>query len=100
MARATRQTRDTARPEREEQGRRGPLEEELQALRDENNRLRARLARGPTDETWFTPGVLSVLFLGLFFALWYRYVPSMRPRGGGAPVVDAGASGDYNPPAR
>lgn len=75
------------------------MEQELRAVREENARLRERLAKGPTDETWFTPGVLSLLFLGLFFALWYRYVPSMRPRAAGAVVVDAGATGEYNPPA-
>lgn len=100
MARATRQPRSSERAERDDHGDRSASEQELRTLRDENARLRERLARGPTDETWFTPGVLSLLFLGLFFALWYRYVPSMRPRANAAVTADAGATGEYNPPAR
>ena len=76
---------------------RGPLERQIEALQRENEDLKARLAKGPSDETWFTPGILSLLFLGLFAAGWARYVPSARRR---APVVvDASTPGEYNPPA-
>ncbi len=77
---------------------RGALERQIEALQRENDELKAKLAKGPSDETWFTPAVLSLLFLGLFAAGWARYVPSARRHAPAA--VDAGATGEYNPAPR
>lgn len=77
---------------------RSALERRVEALERENEELRARLARGPSDETWFTPAVLSLLFLGLFAAGWARYVPSARRAQ--TTVASAPTPGEYNPPAR
>jgi len=74
---------------------RGSLEQQLAALQRENADLKARLARGPVDESWFTPGVLSVLALAVFFALWAKYMP-MR-RSAAAPAVAERPAGEYNP---
>jgi hypothetical protein len=89
MAKTQRQTRSDDRPS---------LEQQIAELQRKNDALEARLAKGPTDETWFTPGLMSVLFLALFGALWVRYVPSLRAHR--APVVEAGAPDEYNPPPR
>ncbi len=56
------------------------LEGKLEALRREKVELEAKVAKGPSDETWFTPGLLSLLFLGLFAALWVKYVPASPAR--------------------
>lgn len=93
MARTTTRTTTAARPDD-----RASLELENAALRRENAELKARLAKGPTDETWFTPGLLGVLALGLFFALWAKYNPLARTRAAAPAAVTA--PGDYNPPAR
>jgi len=89
MAKTQRPTRSDDRP---------ALEQQIAALQRKNDELEARLAKGPTDETWFTPGIMSLLFLALFGALWFRYVPSLRARR--APVVEAGVPDEYNPPPR
>ena len=97
MARTTRQSRPAARTDPPDAA---ALEQKIDELRRENDELTARLAKGPTDETWFTPGLLSLLAVGLLAVLWYRYAPPIRPRGANAtpaPVVDAG---EYNPPPR
>lgn len=76
------------------------LEQQVESLRRENAELKARLAKGPVDDSWFTPGVLSLLFLALFGALWMKYVPTRRARPAAALVADAGTAGEYNPSAR
>lgn len=78
---------------------RAALTEQIASLRRENAELKAKLARGPVDDTWFTPGVMAVLALGVFFALWARYVPSAA-RAATAPVVAERPAGEYNPTAR
>ncbi len=79
---------------------RGSLERQIEALQRENEELRERLSKGPSDETWFTPAILSLLFLGLFAAGWAKYVPSAHRRAAVVAEADAGATGEYNPPAR
>lgn len=80
---------------------RSTLERRIESLERENAELRARLEKGPSDETWFTPGVLGLLFLGLFAAAWVRYAPPMGRRAhADTAAADAGATGEYNPPAR
>lgn len=86
MAKPTRPSR----PEPQRPDDRAALEQQIESLRKENAELKARLAKGPVDESWFTPGLLSLLFLGLFAALWVRYVPAAaRPRA--AAVADGGS---------
>ena len=99
MARTTRQSRPASRTETPDVA---ALEQKIDELRRENDELKARLAKGPTDETWFTPGLLSLLAVGLLAVLWYRYAPPIRPRGANASTapVAAADAGEYNPPAR
>lgn len=93
-ARASRQE-STAHDDRPD---RAALERKVESLEKEVERLRAELARGPRDETWFTPGVLGVLALGIFFALWFKYEPAMRARASAPAAAAAPAPGEYNPP--
>jgi len=90
----------TARSPRTEPDRhdRAELERKVESLEREVDRLRAELARGPRDETWFTPGVLGALALGIFFALWARYEPALRRRATASAVEAAPTPGEYNPP--
>jgi hypothetical protein len=99
MARTTRQSRPASRTETPDVD---ALEQKIDALRRENDELKARLAKGPTDETWFTPGLLSLLAVGLLAVLWYRYAPPIRPRGANASTAPTATvdAGEYNPPAR
>ncbi len=77
------------------------LARRVETLERENAELRAKLEKGPSDETWFTPGVLGLLFLGLFAAAWIRYTPMLARRAhADTATADAGATGEYNPPAR
>jgi hypothetical protein len=71
------------------------LEARVEALVRENNELKAKIAQGPTDETWFTPGLMGLLALGLFGALWARYEPVFRHRS--TPTVQTPPADEYNP---
>lgn len=74
------------------------LVQQVAALQRENAELKTKLAKGPVDDSWFTPGVLSLLALALFFALWAKYSPLRR-----APAAEAATTarpaGEYNPTA-
>ncbi len=98
MARQARQSRSDTATERSHPDDRAELERKIESLQREVDRLRAVVAKGPTDETWFTPGVLGVLALGIFFALWFRYEPASRQRPATA-AVETTTLGEYNPPA-
>ncbi|MFO0602819.1 MAG: hypothetical protein U0324_06565 [Polyangiales bacterium] len=98
MARPARPARSAA-VDVPDRGDRAELERRIDSLQRENDRLRAELARGPRDETWFTPGVLGALVLGIFFALWFKYEPAMRRRAAAPAAEAAPVPGEYNPPA-
>jgi hypothetical protein len=97
MARTARPQRTETASERSHPGDRAELERQIESLQREVDRLRAVVAKGPSDETWFTPGVLGVLALGIFFALWFRYEPMSRQRPATA-AVETTTLGEYNPP--